>query len=74
MTNLIRKISYGPDYKDSMKHQIGSMVLRGTLEVVDIRDIGNETYEVYVRNDKNESFMWKKISGMPVVIEFNVDF
>lgn len=74
MTNLIRKISYGPDYKDSMKHPVGSHVLRGTLKVVDIRDLGNEIYEIYVENDKDEVFVWKKISGMPVVVEFNVEF
>lgn len=74
MINPIRKIAVGPDYKDSMKYAVGVKVLRHTLEIVEIRNIGNSEYDIYVENDIDETFVWKRISGMPVVLEFNIDF
>ena len=74
MSRLIRKISVGPDYKDSMKYSVGTEVRRRTLRIVEIRDLSNSEFDIYVENEQNECFIWKRVSGMPVMVEYNVDF
>jgi len=78
--SLIRKISLGKEFPDGAIHyQVGSGVkLNGRyLKVSMILDITKEddikTYSVYL-NDDGVNVLWKLIYGVPVVVEFNIDF
>ncbi len=73
----IRKISVGPDYKGSSMHYIvGQKVLGDTYEIEAILfniDLGS--IRVYIRNEKNETLMWKEFNhNMPIAIEYNINY
>tara|TARA_R110000868_G_scaffold78911_3_gene224734 strand:- start:947 stop:1168 length:222 start_codon:yes stop_codon:yes gene_type:complete len=72
--NLIRKISIGPDYLNAMHFSIDQPVIRKTHTIVEIKRIESDTFEIWIANDKDEAYLWKSIEGMPVVIEFNIDY
>mgnify|MGYP007090445185 CR=1 FL=1 len=72
----IRKISIGPDYKGGAMHYlVGQKVLGDTYEIEAILlniDLGS--IRIYIRNEKNETLMWKEFnSTIPVSIEYNIN-
>lgn len=78
--NIIRKISIGQNYPDGVMHyQVGKSVkLNGVyfevsmiLPVVVSEELTN--YDVYLKED-NANVLWKTISGVPVVVEYKIDF
>jgi len=56
MSNDIRKISVGPDYKGGAMHYIvGQKVLNDTNEIHLIKyDVGNQSFKIYIINEGNE--------------------
>ena len=72
---VIRKISIGPDYKNSMHYTHGQDVLQGNYKIHLItQDINSGNVSIYIeRND--EILLWKQInSNTPFSIEFNIEF
>lgn len=72
----IRKISVGPDYKNSAMHYVlGQSVLGGSYIIHMIQfDSLSLKYKIWIEND-GEILLWKEFSNsMPVSIEHNIDF
>jgi hypothetical protein len=75
MADLIRKISVGPDYKNSMTYTCGASVLSGEYNVRSISRDDQGEISVYIINGINEIFLWKTFtSSIPVHIEYNINF
>ena len=75
MSNIIRKISIGSDYKnDAMHYSIGQEVYGGHT-ICDI--ISNELegeYSIFIQKN-NEVLPWKKFnSNMAIAIEFDLNY
>jgi hypothetical protein len=75
MSNVIRKISIGSDYKnDAMHYSVGQEVYGGHT-ICDI--IGNKQdgeYLIYIQKE-NEILPWKKFnSNMAIAIEFDLNY
>lgn len=72
----IRKVSIGPDYKNSAMHYIlGQKVLNDTQEIHLIKyDTISKSIKIYIINDKKEIVLWKEFNNtIPVSIEYNID-
>ena len=76
MSQIIRRISVGPDYKDAMHYQVGKYVAGGKLLIDQIVKVKNGGYDIYVLKDgSNEVYCWKHVNGyVPVNVENNIDF
>lgn len=73
--NDIRKISIGPDYKSAFHYTVSQDVINGTHKIHHIKSESDGSYTIYVENDENEIFAWKKVSStVPVTLEYNIDF
>ena len=73
----IRKVSIGPDYKNSSMHYIvGQKVLGDTNEIHLIKhDTDKNSFKIYIVNEKQEVVLWKEFtSTMPISIEYNINF
>jgi hypothetical protein len=71
---IIRKISLGTDYRESMHYLNGQSVLQNnyTIHLIRQDDLGN--VEIFIEKD-NEVILWKKINHcVPFVIEYSIDF
>lgn len=89
MNTVIRKISVGKEYPNgSIHYQVGSIQnLKGSrYEIVSItldkelmQVTGNLAYNIFIKDAPRDSSvptsvqLWKTISGVPVVIENNID-
>jgi len=79
--NIIRKISIGDGFPDKAIHyQVGNKVkLNGVIhEICNIMKRVNSEfnviyYEIFIKKD-SELLLWKEIIGVPVVVEFKIDF
>lgn len=72
--NLIRKITIGNDYKNSMHYVVGQDVLGGSNRIHAITDIG-DGYLVWIENDSKEIVVWKNPNkNLPILVEFNINF
>lgn len=78
--SVIRKISVGLGYPDNCIHyQVDKPVRMAatSANIVKIQEsIENEgvVYKIYTSVDNGGAVLWKKISGVPVIIEYLVDF
>lgn len=70
---IIRKISVGPNFKDSMNYCVGQYVSTVKSTICDITRQGNE-FTIWVKNSEGEKMSWKVISNMPVVFENDLSF
>ena len=82
MRGQIRKLSVGNGHPDQMMHyQVGKIyTLSGnSYELTDIMldtelfDRGLLSYNIYIANSDGK-VLWKSITGMPTVIEYNINF
>ena len=72
---IIRKISVGPDYFKSMSFSVDQRIVGGKYLVHGIRFIGEDTYEIDVINpETDEVYLYKKFKGMPISIEYNIEY
>jgi len=69
----IRKISVGPDYKNAMHFQVGQRVL-GASNIIERITLDDKCYRVWIINEKQEIVLWKNFDGMPVSVEYLIDF
>ena len=75
MSNKIRKISIGSDYKnDAMHYAVGQEVYGGHI-ICDIVGNNNEgEYLIYIKKS-NEVLPWKKFnSNMAIAVEYNLQY
>jgi len=75
---MIRKIIIGTNPKDAMSYYIGMTVNGSTIVQIELDErhlaLRNATaYMVYIKNDEGV-MPWKRIEGMPVLIEYDCDF
>lgn len=77
MSNDIRKVSIGPDYKGGAMHYIvGQKVIGDTNEIVTIKhDNESDSIKIFISNEKGEITLWKEFnSTVPISIEYNINF
>jgi len=75
MSNKIRKISIGSDYKnDAMHYSIGQEVYGGHI-ICDILNNGEKgEYSIYIKKGQ-EVLPWKKFnSNMAIAVEYNLHY
>ena len=70
----IRKLSVGPDYKSGAMHYIvGQPVLIGYSIHLIKYNIETNSAELWIEKE-NEVVLWKDFVGMPLSIEYNINF
>jgi hypothetical protein len=70
---LIRKVSIGIDYKNSMHFVVGQEVLDKSYHIDYIKNT-IDGIEIWIKK-ANEIILWKSFNkAVPVVIEYNIDF
>jgi hypothetical protein len=75
MSNKIRKISIGSDYKnDAMHYSVGQEVYGGH-QICDILNSDNDgEYLIYIKKE-NEILPWKKFNkNMAISVEYNLSY
>jgi len=75
MSNIIRKISIGSDYKnDAMHYSVGQEVYGGHVICDIINDSNDGEYSIYIT--KNEEVLpWKKFNkNMAIAIEYDLHY
>jgi hypothetical protein len=75
MSNVIRKISIGSDYKnDAMHYSIGQEVYGGhTISHILFEGTDN-SYNIYIKK-RNEVLAWKKFnSNMAIAVEYDLEY
>jgi hypothetical protein len=75
MSNIIRKISIGSDYKnDAMHYSLGQEVYGGHKIAYIIFDDSDNSYNIYIKKGK-EVLPWKKFNNsMAISIEYNLEY
>ena len=73
MSNIIRKISIGSDYKnDAMHYSVGQEVYGGHT-ICDIID-NEDKYSVFIKKD-NDVLPWKDFNkNMAISVEYNLEY
>lgn len=71
---MIRKITIGPDYLNSMKYVLGQIVLNNS-NIIDLIKETTDAYEIWIKNSQNEIIKWKQFNKtMPISVEYNINF
>ena len=75
MSNVIRKISIGADYKnEAMHYSVGQQVYGGHEISHILHEETDNSYNIYIKKN-NEILPWKKFnSNMAISIEFDLEY
>jgi|TARA_B100001564_G_scaffold290440_1_gene254301 hypothetical protein len=75
MSNIIRKISIGSDYKnDAMHYSLGQEVYGGHKIAYIIYEDSDNSYNIFIKK-KDEVLPWKKFNNnMAVSVEYNLNY
>ena len=74
MSNIIRKISIGSDYKDVAMHYAVGQEVYGGHTISDILEPEEGEYMIYIRKE-NEILPWKKFnSNMAIAVEYDLKY
>jgi hypothetical protein len=75
MGSVIRKISIGPDYKDSAMHYSLNQSVYGGHEISHILfDEDDHSYNIYIKKE-DEVMPWKKFnSNMAISVEYDLEY
>ncbi len=75
MSNNIRKISIGSDYKnDAMHYSVGQDVYGGHTICNILHNEDNSSYTVWIKKNK-EVLPWKKFnSNMAIAVEYDLEY
>ena len=75
MSNIIRKISVGPDYKDNAMHySVGQEVYGGHVISAILNDPELNSYSIFIKKG-DEIMPWKKFnSNMAISIEYDLKY
>jgi hypothetical protein len=70
----IRKISIGANYKEAMHYIAGQEVIGGNYAIHLIKyNLELDSYRIWITNGE-EVVLWKEFKGMPISIEYNINF
>lgn len=71
---IIRKASFGPDYKNAMHFTVGNTLNDGRLIVHEILQTEDMSIDIWVKRE-TEIIKWKTFNySFPVSLEYNIDF
>jgi len=71
---LIRKISIGVDYKQSMNFVLGQEVLDKSYVIEHIAFSDNSNIDIFIKKN-GEIIKWKTFNNsLPIAIEYKIDF
>ncbi len=75
MSNVIRKISIGADYKnDAMHYAVGQQGYGGNIITHIIFEEKEFSYNIYIKKE-NEVLPWKKFnSNMAISVEYDLEY
>ena len=75
MSNVIRKISIGADYKnEAMHYSVGQQVYGGHTICDIINNDSDGEYMIYIKKN-DEVLPWKKFnSNMAIAVEFDLEY
>ncbi len=75
MSNIIRKISIGSDYKnDAMHYSVGQQVYGGHTICDIVSADGDGEYLIYIQK-QDEVIPWKKFnSNMAIAVEYDLEY
>ena len=75
MTNNIRKISIGSDYKnDAMHYALGQQVYGGHIISHILFEESDNSYNIYIKKE-GEILPWKKFnSNMAISVEYDLQY
>jgi hypothetical protein len=71
--SVIRKISVGPDYKNSMHYILDSGCIGDSHRIYEIKMREINEYEIWIINKKDEIQLWKRVVNQPVQIEYHIE-
>lgn len=79
MHNIIRKIIVGDNPLKAMAYYVGQKAGESKVEAIVFDDkymhaYGREKYIIYIKHPSDGVMLWKSISNMPVLIEYDCDF
>jgi hypothetical protein len=69
MNSLIRKISIGADSQNQYHISVNTVVAGS--EVEQILEVTPSIYEIWQKHPNGGVILWKKISNMPVIVEYD---
>ena len=67
---MIRKISFGIDYKNAMHYTSGQFFGQSTINV--IRKVNPNHFEIYIKDSEGVVCLWKEVIDMPCVVEYDI--
>jgi hypothetical protein len=75
VSNIIRKISIGSDYKnDAMHYSLGQQVYGGHVISHILENTKDNSYNIHIKKD-DEILPWKKFnSNMAISIEYDLQY
>ena len=75
MSNIIRKISIGSDYKnDAMHYSVGQQVYGGHEISHILYEEHTNSYSIYIKKN-NEILPWKKFNpNMAISVEYDLEY
>ena len=75
MSNIIRKISIGSDYKnDAMHYSVGQEVYGGHVICDILNNESSGEYSIFIKKDK-EILPWKSFNkNMAIAVEFDLKY
>ena len=75
MSNVIRKISIGSDYKnDAMHYSVGQEVYGGHTISDILLDVKDNSYNIFIKK-ADEVLPWKKFNhNMAIAVEFDLQY
>jgi hypothetical protein len=74
----VRKIIIGQDPKNGMAYYVGMRAGEGNVSAIVLdteflHKFASTRYLIYVNTD-GENALWKSVNGMPVIIEYDLNF
>ena len=75
MSQIVRKISIGSDYKnDAMHYAVNQSVYGGHIIKAILHDKEDNSYSIYIEKNK-EVLPWKKFnSNMAISVEYDLEY
>lgn len=75
---MIRKIVIGINPKDAMAYYVGMTVNGSVITQIEVDERalavhGTKAYIVYIKNEDGV-MPWKRVEGMPVIVEYDCNF
>lgn len=75
---MIRKIIIGINPKDAMAYYVGMKIGESRVSMIEMderlfHNSGRMDYVIYITDDQG-TMAWKRVSNMPVIVEYDCNF